>query len=57
MRVPVDKNRCKCLKNGVASPEKAAYGNKCKGAFMITHWEDDRMPEEDKDKGGKGGSK
>jgi len=27
------------------------------GAFMITHWEDDRMPEEDKDKGGKGGSK
>jgi len=24
---------------------------------MITHWEIDRMPEEDKDKGGKGGGK
>ena len=33
-------------------------GCRLKGAFMgFTYWESEPMPEEDKDKGGKGGSK
>jgi len=31
--------------------------NERKGASMVIYWDSEPMPEEDKDKGGKGGSK